>query len=84
MIECGSYVSGPKYSFTAIYRKIQACRIAVLPGSHGMVEFDDHTQIKEPVRSHEGLYGVPLHKPHGVSKLGEGRESRNIIKILIM
>ena len=49
-----------------------------------MVEFDDHVRIKELVQSHERLWGVLLHKPHGVSKLGEGRENQNIIKILIM
>ena len=49
-----------------------------------MVEFDDHTRIEEPAWSHEGLQGVPLHKPNGVSKLGEGRESQNTIKIRIM
>ena len=52
--------------------------------SHGMVEFDDYARIKEPTQSDEGLQGVSLHKPHGVLKLGEGRESWNIIKILIM
>ena len=49
-----------------------------------MVEFDNHARIEELARSHEGLHIIPLRKPHGVSKLGEGRESQNIIKILIM
>ena len=63
---------------------MQVYQIAVSPGSHGMVELDNHMWIEEPVWSHEGLQGVPLHKPHGASKLEEGRESRNIIKILII
>ena len=49
-----------------------------------MVEFDDHTRIEEPVWSHEGFQGVALHKPHGVPKLREGGESRDVIKIFIV
>ena len=55
-----------------------------MPGSHGMVKFDDHMQIEEPAQSHEGLQGITLHKSHRVSKLKEGCESRNVIEILIV
>ena len=62
---------------------MQGSRIAVSPGSHGVVEFDDHTRIEELTWSHAGLQGVALYKSHGVSNLREGAESRNVIKIFI-
>ena len=49
-----------------------------------MVEFNDHTRIEEPARSHEGLQGVALHKSHGVPKLKEGGERWNFIKTFIV
>ena len=63
---------------------MQACRIAVSPRSHGMIELDDYKRIEELTRSHEGLQRVPLHKPHRVSKLRKGGKSRNVIEILVV
>ena len=65
-------------------RKVQCSRIAVSPGSHGVLEFDDHTRIEELAQSHEGLQGVVLHKSHGVRKFREGGEIQNVIKIFIL
>ena len=63
---------------------MQAYWIAVSPGSHGIIELDDYTGVEELTRSHEGLHGVPLHKPHRVSKLRKGGKSHNVIEILVM
>ena len=51
---------------------MQGCRIGVSPEHHGLIELDDYAGIEELVRTHEGLQGVSLHKPHGVSKLRKG------------
>ena len=83
-IECGGYVRCSKNSLTAINGKVQRNRIAVSPGSHSLVEFDYHTQIEELAWSHKGFQGVALHKPHGVPKLKEGDEGRNVVKVLIV
>ena len=63
---------------------MQGCRIGVSPGHHGLIELDDYVGIEEPVLSHEGFQGVSLHKLHGVSKLGMGGESWNVIEVLIV
>ena len=83
-IDCGGYVRCSKNSLTAINGKVQCSRITVPLGSHSLVEFDYHMRIEELAWSYEGLQGVALHKPHGVPKLREGGEGRNVIKVLIV
>ena len=55
-----------------------------LPRCHSVVEINDHSGIEKLARGHERLQGVPLHKPHGISKLGKGSCSRYVIKSLIL
>ena len=48
-------------------------------GCHGMVELDDHPEVEEPTQGHKRLQGVPLHKPHRISKLRIGSKGWKII-----
>ena len=48
------------------------------PGRHSMVEVDNHPGVEESW-GHKMLQGVPLHKPHGISKLRIGSKSWKII-----
>ena len=63
---------------------MQSCRIGISPGGHGQIKLNDDTRVEELVRSHEGIHRVPLHKPHGVSKLGKGCESCKVVKMLFV
>ena len=59
-------------------------RMGVSPRCHSLIKFDDHTGVEKQAWSHEKHQGVPVHKLHGVSKLGKGGKSRYVIKDLIM
>ena len=49
------------------------------PGFHSMVELNDHSEVEESTWGHKMLQGVPLHKPHGISKLGSDNKNWKII-----
>ena len=83
-IECSCNISGPKYPLTTINKEVFGSRIGVSPGCHSLIELDDHSGIEKPAWSHERLQGVPVHKKHGVSKLGKGGKSKYVIKDLIV
>ena len=78
-MKCDCNISGPKCPLAAINREIDNSRIRYSPGCHGMVELDDHPRVEELGRGYKRLQGVPLHKPHGISKLEIGCKGWKII-----
>ena len=78
-MKCGYNIGGPKCPLAAINREMDNSRMRYSPGCHGMVELDDHPGVEESARDHKSLQGVPLHKPHGISKLENGSEGWRII-----
>ena len=83
-IECSRNIRGSKCPLTAINREVYDSRIGVSPGCHNLVKLDDHAGVEKLAWSHERLYGVPVHKPHGVSELGRDGKSRDVIIYLIV
>ena len=63
---------------------MQSCRIGISPGGHVLIELNDYPGVEKIAWSHEGLQGVPLHKLHSISKLGEGGESWKVVKVLVV
>ena len=74
-IECSCNVGDPKCPLTAINAEVDGSRMGDLPRCHSMVELNDHPGVEESTWGHKMLQGVPLHKPHGISKLGIGSKS---------
>ena len=60
-IECGCYIGGPKYPWSAIDREMNGCRIGLSLGDHRVVELYDHPRVEKPTWGHEWIQGVPLH-----------------------
>ena len=83
-IEYSCNIRGLKCPLMAINREVYGSRIWVSPGCHSLVKLYDHTGVEKPTWSHERLQGVPVHKPHGVSELGRGGKSRDVIIYLIV
>ena len=71
-MECGCNIGGLKCPLATINREMDNSGKRYSLGCHGMVELDDHPGVEELMRGHKRLQGVPLHKPHGISKLGIG------------
>ena len=59
-------------------------RIEDSPRCHSLIELNDHPRVEESARGHERLQVVPLHKPHGISKLGKGGKIRYVVKDLVV
>ena len=55
--------------------EVDGSRMGDSPRFHSMVELNDHPGVEKPVQGYKRLKGVPLHKPHGISKLGIGSKS---------
>ena len=83
-IECSCNIRGPKYPLTAINREVYGSKMGVSSGCHSLIKIDDHTGVENLAWSHERLQGVPMDKPHGVSKLEKGGKSIYVIKGLIV
>ena len=78
-MECGYNIGNPKCPLATINQEMDNSRMRYSSGCHGMVEIDDHPRVEELARGHKRLQGVPLHKPHGISKLGICSKSWKII-----
>ena len=74
-IECSCNVRGSKFPLMTINREVDDSRMGDLPGCHSVIELNDHPRIEKLLRGHERLQGVPLHKSHGISKLGKATKS---------
>ena len=68
----------------AINREVDDSRMGDSPGCHGVIELNDHPWIEKPVRGHERLQGVSLHKPHGISEFRKGGKIINVVKGIIV
>ena len=66
-------------SLMAINGEVDGSIMGKSPGYHSMVELNDHLRVEESTRGHKMLYGVPLHKPYGISDLRIDRKSWKII-----
>ena len=47
-MESSRYIRGPEYPRSAIDREMNGCGIGLSPGSHRVVELDDHPRIAKP------------------------------------
>ena len=83
-MECDCNIGGLKCPFAAINREMDNSRMRYPHGCHGMVELDDHLGVEELARGHKRLQGVPLHKPHRISKLEISSKGWKIIICLVV
>ena len=83
-MECSCNIGGLKCPLVAIDREMDNNGIGYSPRCHGMVELDDYPGVEESTQGHKRLQGVPLHKPHGISKLGICSKSWKIIICLVV
>ena len=54
------------------------------PGCHSVIKLNDHPGVGKPARGHERLEGIPLHKLHGISKLGKSGKIGYVVQDLVV